>query len=379
MTRYERLWKIFRGEAVDRPAVCFNEINSVDENPDDASPLNIYRDPSWQPLIELAREAADNIVLRGSAFNEFIPDPVERFAQTRTYIADGYHHTVKQIKIGSRTLTAHTKRDPDINTIWTVEHFLKSVDDLQVLLQLPIDEAAGKADARPIRQAEEALADRGVVMLDTPDPICLAAGLFSMEVFTVVAMTEPALFHRLLEKLAAFIYPVTEAMAGLVPAHGWRIYGPEYASPPFLPPRLFTDYVRRYDEPMIRMIHSTDGFVRLHCHGRIRAILSDIVEMGSDGIDPIEPLPQGDMELWQVREQAGRQLVLFGNIEFSDIENLSVADFSVKVRQALREGTAGDGRGFVLMPSACPIGRVLKKSTLENYQAMVRLTHEWGA
>jgi hypothetical protein len=378
MTRYDRLWKIFRGEAVDRPAVCFNEINSVDENPDDASPLNIYSHPSWQPLIELAREAADNIVLRGSAFNEFIPDPVERFAQTRTYIEDGYHHTVKKIKVGSRTLTAHTKRDPDINTIWTVEHFLKSVDDLHVLLQLPIEEAVGQADARPILQTEERLGDRGVVMLDTPDPICLAAGLFPMEVYTVIAMTEPELFHRLLEKFAAFIDPVTEAMTELVPGHGWRIYGPEYASPPFLPPRLFREYVRRYDEPMIRMIHRTDGFVRLHCHGRIRDILSDIIDMGSDGIDPIEPPPQGDLELWQVREQAAGRLVLFGNIELSDIENLSMADFSVKVKQALAEGTASDGRGFVLMPSACPIGRVLKKSTLKNYQAMVRLTQEWG-
>jgi uroporphyrinogen-III decarboxylase len=379
MTRSERLWKILRGQPVDRPAVCFNEINSVDENPDDPSSFNIFSDPSWQPLIELARNAADNIVLRGSAFNEFIPDPVERFARTRTFMADGHQHTIKEITVGSRTLTSHTRRDPDINTIWTVEHFLKSVDDVHTLLQLPIEEAVGKADARRIWQTEEKLGDRGVVMLDTPDPICLAAGLFSMEVFTVVAMTEPALFHRLLEKFAAFIYPITETMAELAPAHGWRIYGPEYASPPFLPPRLFHDYVHRYDEPMIRMIHRTDGFVRLHCHGRIRDILPDILDMGSDGLDPIEPPPQGDMQLWQVRELAGSQLVLFGNIELSDIENLSVADFSVKVKQALAEGTAGDGRGFVLMPSACPIGRVLKKSTLDNYQTMVRLTQEWGA
>lgn len=379
MTRYERLWKIFRGQAVDRPAVCFNEINGIDEHPDDSSPFNIYRDPSWQPLIELAREQADNIVLRGSAFNEFIPDPVERFAGTRTFMQDGHQHTIKEISIGSRTLTSHTMRDPDINTVWTVEHFLKTVEDVQLLLQLPIEEAAGSADSRPVREAEARLGDRGVVMLDTPDPICLAAGLFAMETFTVVAMTEQALFHRLLEKFAAYIYPVTEAMTELVPGHGWRIYGPEYASPPFLPPRLFRDYVRRYDEPMIRMIHRTDGFVRLHCHGRIRDILSDILEMGSDGLDPIEPPPQGDMELWQVREQAAGRLVLFGNIELSDIENLSKAEFGAKVKQALAEGTAGDSRGFVLMPSACPIGRVLKPASVENYRTMVQLTLEWGA
>jgi hypothetical protein len=32
-------------------------------------------------------------------------------------------------------------------------------------------------------------------MLATPDPLCLAASLFAMADYTVIAMTEPALFR----------------------------------------------------------------------------------------------------------------------------------------------------------------------------------------
>jgi hypothetical protein len=42
-----------RGESVDRPAVCFYEINGLDEKPDNPDPYNIYSDPSWKPVHEL--------------------------------------------------------------------------------------------------------------------------------------------------------------------------------------------------------------------------------------------------------------------------------------------------------------------------------------
>ena len=72
--------------------------------------------------------------------------------------------------------------------------------------------------------------------------------------------------------------------------------------------------------PMVRTIQQHGGFVRLHCHGRIRKVLDQIVSMGVDAIDPIEPPPQGDVQLDFVRREYGKQLVLFGNIEVSDIE-----------------------------------------------------------
>jgi len=56
MERRERLMATLQGEAVDRPAVCFYEINGLDEKPDNPDPYNIYSDPSWKPLLDLARD-----------------------------------------------------------------------------------------------------------------------------------------------------------------------------------------------------------------------------------------------------------------------------------------------------------------------------------
>ncbi len=214
-------------------------------------------------------------------------------------------------------------------------------------------------------------------MIDTSDPLCEAAQLFPMADYTVIALREQALFHKLLEHFAVTISARTEAVAQALPGRLWRIYGPEYASPPYLPPRLFHEYVVRYDKPMVESIQRWGGYARIHSHGRLRLILDEIASTGCDGLDPIEPPPQGDMELTEVRQKVGKQMTLFGNLEASDIENLPTREFREKVLRALEQGTEGEGRGFVLMPSACPYGRQISKLALANYECMIEEAEEY--
>lgn len=372
MTRKERLLATLRGLPVDRPPVCFYEINGYDEHPDDQDSFNIFSHPTWQPLIDLAREKTDRIVMRGVAFKEIAPDPIGHIATDQTTLKNGSRYIRRTVHAGRRILTMETRQDPDINTIWTTEPLLKDLDDLDAFLELPVFGAGENVNATEFLKVEADIGDTGLVMIDTPDPLCLAALLFDMSNYTMVALTEQDRFHRLLERFSEVLLAKTEEAAKLLPGRLWRIYGPEFASPPYLPPYLFREYVSRYVGPMIDLIHQWGGFARVHCHGNIRDILDDIVAMGADAIDPIEPPPQGDVSLKYVRERYGDKLVLFGNLECADIENLPTSEFEKKVSQALEEGTAGSGRGFVLMPSASPYGRVLEEQALANYQAMVR-------
>ena len=266
------------------------------------------------------------------------------------------------------------RRDPDMDTTWVIEHLLKGPEDLEAYLQMP-DEALGyEVDTSNVLAAEEEVGDRGIVMIDTGDPIGRRRALMSMEDFTVLALTEGRQFHRLLEKVAPALWDRTERIAAALPGRLWRICGPEYATEPYLPPRLFEEYVVRYTRPMIESIHRHGGFARVHCHGRLRAVLPLIAAMGADGTDPVEPPPLGDVELADVRREFGQQLVLFGNLELRDIETLPPAEFERVVACSLRDGTAGSGRGFVLMPSACPCGRHVTPRAMANYETMVRLT-----
>ena len=377
MNKRERLMATMRGETVDRPPVCFYELNGLDQNPDDPDPFNIFSGPSWKPLIELARDRTDRIVMRELIFGKILPDPVEGLASKETFIKNKSEYTIRKIKAGNRILTSRERRDPDIDTVWTEEHLIKDLDDLRAFLNLPEPELVTGVDKAPVIDAEEALGDSGIVMLDTADPLCLAAMMFDMADYTIIAMTEQDLFTQLLDRFAATLLPRVEEIAKALPGRLWRIYGPEYASAPYLPPYLFNDYVCKYIEPMIASIHRYGGFARVHSHGNLKGILDMIVSTGAMGLDPVEPPHQGDVELEYVRKNYGKDLVLFGNLEVADIENMPPVQFEEKVKRALEEGTAGEGRGFVLMPSASPSGRQLSPYTLPNYEKMVELTEKW--
>jgi uroporphyrinogen-III decarboxylase len=377
MTRRQRLMATLRGEPVDRPAVNFYEVGGFDVDPADPDEFNVYSDSSWQPLLELAEQHTDLIRMRSPvklrSHEIDAASPWSEFFRTEEYYEDGCRFRRVTLKIAGRTMTSLTRRSPDVDTVWTIEHLLKNTDDLKAWLELPDEVFAEEIDVTGLIEEDQQLGERGIVMVDTEDPICAAASLFSMEDYTVVALTEQRLFHRLLEKLSRHIYTRTERTAVEFPGHLWRIYGPEYAAEPYLPPHLFAEYVVRYTGPMVATVQEHGGFARLHCHGRIRAVLDHIVEMGAAAIDPVEPPPQGDVELASVRREYGDKLALFGNIEYADIENTEPARFEKIVARSMRDGTAGNGMGFVLMPSSAPIGRKVAPQVLANYQTMVRL------
>lgn len=371
MTPRQRLIATLRGQPVDRPAVNFYEISSGRPDPDDPDPFNVYNSPDWRPLLELA-DRTDRIHMVAPVLRPTAGNRRNEFFRVEHEQRDGSRWTRTTLEVAGRTMTSLARRDPEVNTVWKVKHLLSDADDLRAYLQLPDDAFAVEPDVSRVIAEENALGEAGIVMIDTPDPLCVAAELFSMADYTVLALTERKLFRALLDQQARWLQPVVEQVAAAVPGRLWRICGPEYAAEPYLPPELFREYVVNYTGPMVRAIRRHGGYARIHCHGRLERILDHIAAMSPDGLDPIEPPPQGDVELIDVRRRCGREMVLFGNLEMSDIETLPPARFDVKVRRALDEGTAGRGRGFVLMPSAAPYGRRVSANVVANYELILR-------
>ncbi len=379
MTGRERLMATLKGESVDRPAVSFHEIGGFLINPKDPDPYNIYNSPSWLPLLELAENKTDIIRMvspvraqshlswDGSS-NSGIR---EKYVEQKTWEENNSRFTRLTFRINGKELTSLTRRDCNLDTVWTVEYLLKNSDDARLYLSLPDEVFDENIDIAHLEEEEKNLGDRGIILVDSEDPLCATASLFNLEDFTIFAYTEMDLCHKLLEKHARFIHKRTEKVAKEFPGRLWRIYGPEYATEPFLPESFFREYVVKYAGPMVKMIKDHGGIVRIHSHGRIKNVLDHIIAMGADAIDPIEPPPQGDVELKFLRKNYGKQVVLFGNIEITDLENMTSGMFREVVRKSIDDGTSGEGRGFVLMPSASPYGRDISERTFRNYQIMI--------
>jgi len=379
MTRKERLLATMRGETVDRPAVNFYEIGGFIVNPEDKDPYNVYNSPDWRALLEMADNQTDIIRMmspvRQNSHMAWEHDKheseIERYLKSEEWEEGDsrFHRITYEIK--GRKLTALTRRQKHLDTIWTTEHLIKDREDVLAYLDLPDEVFSETFDCAPLFLEDKKLGDRGLVMIDTEDPVCAVASLFPIEEFALFAFMEADLCHKLLEKHARIIQARTEKISELMPGFLWRIYGPEYVTPPFFPANLFDDYVVKYDAPMIEAIHANGGFARVHVHGNVKEVIPAIVDMGADAIDPLEPPPHGNLELAEARKLYGDKLVLFGNIEIADIENMPTDQFRKVVQKSIEDGTRGEGRGFVLMPSASPYGRDISDLTLANYSKMV--------
>jgi len=376
MTRQERLMATLRGEPVDRPAVCLYELNGIDQDPNDPDEYNIHNDPSWRELLDMVKNRTDRIVMRSMKFQNPYRGFRERAACKKTMLSDGDIRMEYALTLGGKTFTFTDVRKKDIDTVWNIECAFKDAGDLAHFMNTPDEPENPVPDIGDILEAERLLGDAGIVCVDMGSPLCEVAQYFDLPDYLMTAMGEPELFHRALERSAARKLREVEAFAAAAPGRLWRIYGPEYATAPFLPPDLFYEYVVRYDKPIIDAIKRHGGFPRIHCHGNLRGVIEHIASLGCAGIDPIEPPPQGDMSLEEVRARLGKDMVLFGNIELSEVESLDGAAFAARVRSALEEGCGSGSRGFVLMHTASPIGRNLGPQTTQNYKIMIEVAEQ---
>ncbi len=147
MTRRERLMATIRGEPVDRPPVSFYEINGLSQDPADESPFNIYSGPSWAPLIELAREKTDRIVMRGVGFKDAPPDPLAELTTWEKHTEGASRITVRTIKAGGRTFTTRTRRDPEKVYDAFAEGGVEGMDMGKLFEEVPLGKGGVEWDA----------------------------------------------------------------------------------------------------------------------------------------------------------------------------------------------------------------------------------------
>jgi uroporphyrinogen-III decarboxylase len=216
------------------------------------------------------------------------------------------------------------------------------------------------------------------VLASIGDPAYLAADLMSFQDFLMWAFEDTDHFARTVDVLAERVLENLRRQLDCCVLDCYRIVGPEYFTPPYLPPAMFRRFVLPHITTMTGLIHSRGGKVRLHCHGKIGRVLDMILESGCDGIDPCEPPPDGDADLDDVKAKCrGRGVSVWGNLELKLLEHSTPQQVRAAVQEAMEQAKAGGA--FVLMPTAAPINVPLLPQTEENYRTFIDAGLEYGA
>ncbi|MCX7920115.1 MAG: uroporphyrinogen decarboxylase family protein [bacterium] len=358
LTSRERLCYTLDGKPVDRVPISLYEFDGFYES-------WIHQEVEYQAILDYAHGKTDKLFawVPDSALPQFgysALDPEMIKTTCWVYQNSQFSKTVLQTPKGE--LVAQTRQDEGMHTRWVIEHYCKTAADAEKILSIPYFPWKPSVDS--FFELDKKLGDTGIVLGDIPDPLCLTVDLFGFSTFLTFYIDIPQLIFRLLdffhERIMQYLNYLLESGAVTL----YRIYGPEYATPPYLSPADFDKLVMPYVSDMSHLMHRYGAKVRIHSHGKIQQVLSSLAKMNIDAIDPLEPPPDGNAEFAEVRRVLGNKVVLIGNIEERLFEVGTKQDIETAVKTAVEEG-AKDGP-FILSPTAMPLTTPLDKKIQEN-------------
>ena len=138
-------------------------------------------------------------------------------------------------------------------------------------------------------------------------------------------------------------------------------------------PRSYRSYVLPWVEQICKTAHKAGIKVILHSCGDIYPIFEDIIKIGVDAINPIEPTTANpEYDIFKLKEKYGDKMCFIGNVspqDLSDKDPDTIRDYTKKLIKHI-----APGGGFILS-SGHSINPAVK---LENFLAMRETLDKFG-
>lgn len=135
-------------------------------------------------------------------------------------------------------------------------------------------------------------------------------------------------------------------------------------------PEHYREYIKPYHRELVEHAHKRGVKIVKHSDGNVWPILDDFLEVGFDGIHPIQPQC---MDIGEVKEYLAGKACVLGNI---DCRDLLVFGTEEEVEETVRTTikTAAPGGGYIISSS----NSIHPGCKPENYIAMIDAAHKYG-
>ena len=365
MTRKEHMLAAIRREPIDHvPFTTYNFHPCMD------APHT--KDPGYAELLKLVWEKAG--MLCKTQPSRSWPDADPGWARSREVKEEDGHRieTVTQPtpKGDLRQVTVTPPGQPGMVT----EHLIKTDEDIARWMSLPLN--APEFDNSNLIEHERQLDGRGLLYVSYPDPMHSVAALFDFQDFAVRCIVQPEtlrpMIDRVFEQSKEHVRRLCDACAGMEVL--FYSGGPEIATPPMLPPKVFHEFVTPYHRAMVGMFHDAGHLACIHCHGRVRLVLDEFLAIGLDAIEPIEPPPQGDIPLDELLARCEGRMTVIGHIQDQEFHTMPEGTMRRHVEEI---AAVAKGRtGYIMSPTCTPFQFPPTDTWLRNYAEWINAADE---
>ncbi len=208
------------------------------------------------------------------------------------------------------TLTEQTKTGEHGCSSYPSEFPVKTIEDIKIIEYI-LSHQEVEFDHEAYQDAEDQIAHRGVTQFYYPRaPLQRLIMEYMGFENTIYALHDHPNrirdFLKVIEEADDKMYEVLEKCPAKILNFGENIDANLDS------PDLFKQYLIPYYKKRIEQLHRVGKFCHIHMDGALKPLLPIINEAGFDGIEAATPLPQGDVELEELKEAMGDTILLDG-------------------------------------------------------------------
>jgi uroporphyrinogen decarboxylase len=187
--------------------------------------------------------------------------------------------------------------------------------------------------------------------------------LTGFETFAMLLVDNPGLVERLFEQVGRFQLRVLERCLAhrSVGAH-WHADDVAFNTGVVVSPRVLRRYAFPWFRKMVELAHQAGALAIYHSDGKLDAVIDDILGLGFDGLNPIDPMC---MDIVALKQRVQGRLGLLGNIDLRYTLTLGTPE-EVEAEVKDRLAALAPGGGYVLSSA----NSVPDYVPFENYMAM---------
>jgi uroporphyrinogen decarboxylase len=181
--------------------------------------------------------------------------------------------------------------------------------------------------------------------------------------------TNPHEVHRLLEALADYLLAMVRRwgetpISAMFLTDDWGSQTRLMISPAMWRKVFKPHYRRAFDE-----IHRLGKDIIFHSCGNVAGIIPELIDLGVDVLDPIQP---GPMDITQVASQFGGRIAFCGGIDDQRLEEYAPEEIRTVVRRTIDTLGTPYGNAYI----GAPANLVPPTVPLENLEALIESFHE---
>lgn len=330
------------------------------------SVVKIQEDLGLDPLILTFSELEDEVIDWPARFFRWNPAAFENWrVKTEIVSRDDDSVTVQRtITTPAGQLTSAYRRERYQK--WAMEHLVKNEADLELLKYRPDPQYL---DVTPLADLVRRVGDRAVVLHNFPGVWYEACSVRDLVSVSTDIYDRPEWLKRYISELGEYLLRVLarvleSGVKVILLDESWVGVG--------LSGAVFDEFILPYDKKLVELAHSKGVLVDYHNCGRVRAVLSGMVNTGADVLEPLQPLSlNGNMGLAEAKQRVEGRIALYGGLNERVLISDDPQEVRAEVRRCIEEAAAGGGY-------AIRCGGQIFEANLKNIEVMTRAVQEYG-